>query len=346
MEDWFKDLHISSFIIGVLCLFLFLALRKIITKGKPQNSSQELHEWVEKKDLAYWLIIIILFAVSTYTYKYSSNDDVITHWGFAGTIVSIILAIIAIVYTFFDNFTSKSSHQKLEESADRIKDITKKLDSNNLVDSSNKIEEIGSKLEVITTKMDKQLESINNEINKMHDNTNQSFSQFNKKLDSHLGLANQNTNNETKGKTSPDSVDLEDLFYTYGKVTVWNNLSLISLGLLDNHNISFNMDDAHGLAETISKIINSDNNDSKLTTFSYTSMMGVSLISTIRIFKSHGFNVLDNNKLEVEPKIQKLLASFLEDSKNADKSSGIEEDTNKNAYEIAQEAINKFYGIN
>ncbi|EOP13225.1 hypothetical protein ICS_01389 [Bacillus cereus BAG2O-3] len=344
MEDWFKDLHISSFIIGVLFLFFFLAIRKIITKVKPQNSPQELHEWVEKKDLAYWLIIIILFAVSTYTYKYSTNENVIAHWGFAGTIVSIILAIIAIVYTFFDNFTSKSSHQKLEESADKIKDITKKLDSNNLVDSSNKIEEIGSKLEVITSKMDKQLESINNEINKMHNNTNQSFSQFNKKLDSHLGLANQNTNNETKGKTSPDSVDLEPFFYTYGEVTLWNKLSLILIGLLDNHNISFNLDDAHKLAETVSKILNPDNN--KFTTYSYTSMMGVSLISTIRIFESNGFNVLDSRELEISPNIKKLLKSFLKDSQNADKSSGIEIDKNKNAYEIAQEAINKFYDIN
>ncbi|MCU4794632.1 hypothetical protein [Bacillus cereus] len=346
MEDWFKALHISSFILGVIFLFLFLAIRKIITNGKSQNSPQELHEWVEKKDLAYWLIIIILFAISSYTYKYSSNDAVITHWGFAGTIVSIILAIIAIVYTFFDNFTSKSSHQKLEESADRIKDITKKLDSNNLVDSSNKIEEIGSKLEVITSKMDKQLESINNEINKMHNNTNQSFSQFNKKLDNHLGLANQNTNNRTKGKTSPDSVDLKHFFYTYGQVTIWNNLSLISIGLLDNHNITFNMDDAPKLAETISKILNADSNDSKFTTFSYTSMMGVSLISTVRIFKSNGFNVSDSNELEIDPQIKKLLNSYLEDSKNADKSSGIEKDRNKNAYEIAQEAISKFYDIN
>lgn len=344
MEDWFKDLHISSFIIGVLFLFFFLAIRKIITKVKPQNSPQELHEWVEKKDLAYWLIIIILFAVSTYTYKYSTNENVIAHWGFAGTIVSIILAIIAIVYTFFDNFTSKSSHQKLEESADRIKDITKKLDSNNLVDSSNKIEEIGSKLEVITFKMDKQLESINNEINKMHNNTNQSFSQFNKKLDSHLGLANQNTNNESKGKASPDSVDLEHFFYTYGEVTLWNKLSLILIGLLDNHNISFNLDDAHRLAETVSKILNPDSN--KFTTYSYTSMMGVSLISTIRIFESNGFNVLDSNELEISPNIKKLLKSFLKDSQNADKSSGIEIDKNQSAYEIASEAINKMYDIN
>ncbi|PEJ52827.1 hypothetical protein [Bacillus wiedmannii] len=342
MEDWFKDLHISSFIIGVLCLFLFLALRKIITKGKPQNSPQELHEWVEKKDLAYWLIIIILFAVSTYTYKYSTNENVIAHWGFAGTIVSIILAIIAIVYTFFDNFTSKSSHQKLEESADRIKDITKKLDSNNLVDSSNKIEEIGSKLEVITFKMDKQLESINNEINKMHNNTNQSFSQFNKKLDSHLGFATQNTNNDTKGNASLESIDLEHFFYTYGKVTVWNKISIILIGLFNKQNISFNIKDTYKLSEIVSKILNTED---KFMTASYTSLMAVSLLSTIRIFESNGFKVLDDNQLEIRPEIKELLDSFLSDFQNADKSSGVEKDANKTSYEIALEAINKFYNI-
>ncbi|PFD01867.1 hypothetical protein CN995_10120 [Bacillus cereus] len=344
MEDWFKALHISSFILGVIFLFLFLAIRKIITKVKSQNSPQELHEWVEKKDLAYWLIIIILFAVSSYTYKYSSNDAVITHWGFAGTIVSIILAIIAIVYTFFDNFTSKSSHQKLEESADRIKDITKKLDSNNLVDSSNKIEEIGLKLEAITSKMDKQLESINNGINDMHNNTSRSFSQFNKKLDDHLGLKAQNINNSgnKKGNIYQDSVDLKHFFYNYGEVTLWNKISLISIGLFDKQNISFNIDDAYKISETISNILTPED---EITRVTYTAMMSVSLVSTIRIFESHGFEVLDNKELEIHPEIKGLLNSFLGDCQTTDKPSGIEKDANKTSYEIAVEAINKFYNI-
>ncbi|MED1284417.1 hypothetical protein [Bacillus mycoides] len=345
MEDWFKALHISSFIIGVLCLFLFLAIRKIITKVKPQNSPQELHEWVEKKDLAYWLIIIILFAVSTYTYKYSSNDDVITHWGFAGTIVSIILAIIAIVYTFFDNFTSKSSHQKLEESADRIKDITKKLDSNNLVDSSNKIEEIGLKLEAITFKMDKQLESINNGINEMHNKTNQNFSNFSKKLDDHLGLKAKNANNSgnVKINTSTNPTNLEEFFYAYADITLWNKVSLLSIGILHQQNISFNMQDAKSLSEHISEILKPVD---KIIGATYTSMMSVGFFNTTHLFALYGFKLLDSGDIEISPEIKNLLYSFVNDCKTADKFFGIEEDIDKNSYEIALEAINKMYNIN
>ncbi len=345
MEDWFKDLHISSFIIGVLFLFFFLAIRKIITKVKPQNSSQELHEWVEKKDLAYWLIIIILFAVSTYTYKYSTNENVIAHWGFAGTIVSIILAIIAIVYTFFDNFTSKSSHQKLEESADKIKNITKKLDSNNLVDSSNKIEEIGLKLEAITSKMDKQLESINNGINEMQNNTNQNFSNFNKKLDDHLGLKTKNTNNSEniKIKTAINPTNAEEFLYTYADITLWNKVSLISIGILNQKNILFNMRDVKKFSENVSEILKPED---KILGATYNSMMSVGFFNTTRLFELYGFKVLKNLDVEIGPEIKKLLHSFVNDCKTADKLFGIEEDIDKNSYEIALEVVNKMYDIN
>ncbi|HDR4864611.1 TPA: hypothetical protein QCR55_000943 [Bacillus cereus] len=345
MEDWFKALHISSFILGVIFLFLFLAIRKIITKVKSQNSPQELHEWVEKKDLAYWLIIIILFAVSTYTYKYSSNSDVITHWGFAGTIVSIILAIIAIVYTFFDNFTSKSSHQKLEESADKIKNITKKLDSNNLVDSSNKIEEIGLKLEAITSKMDKQLESINNGINEMHNNTNQNFSNFSKKLDDHLGLKAKNTYNSgnIKIKTSTNPTNLEEFFYTYADITLWNKVSLLSIGILNQKNILFNLKDVKRLSENISEILKPED---KVRSATYNSMISVSFFNTTRLFELYGFKILNNRDIEIGPEITKLLHSFVNECKTADKLFGIEEDIDKNSYEIALEAVNKMHDIN
>lgn len=57
---------------------------------------------------------------------------VLDNWTFAGTIVSIILAVIAILYTFDQSSTTVTSTKKLEESASRVETATKELENNNV----------------------------------------------------------------------------------------------------------------------------------------------------------------------------------------------------------------------
>lgn len=54
------------------------------------------------------------------------------NWAFAGTIVSIILAVIAILYTFDQSSTTVASTKKLEESANRVEEATKELENSNI----------------------------------------------------------------------------------------------------------------------------------------------------------------------------------------------------------------------
>ncbi|PFN08262.1 hypothetical protein [Bacillus cereus] len=340
MEDWFKDLHISSFIIGVLCLFLFLVIRKIITKVKPQNSPQELHEWVEKKDLAYWLIIIILFAVSTYTYKYSTNENVIAHWGFAGTIVSIILAIIAIVYTFFDNFTSKSSHQKLEESADKIKDITKKLDSNSLVDSSNKIGEISVQLEFIMNNMDRKLKGINTELTSMKGMHAQNYSDFFTKLEGiGIGINGKNDNEDETTPSNGSTTELSKFLTTFTRGNLWYKLSLLCILLTSEKALPLPRDTQRRLSDTVSKI--TGEKDTARSHYHYL-LMYMAFTHTINIFQLYGLSINEDKTLKLNPELTELLEQYKNVVTTSKKSSKIEKDVNKNAYEIASEALNTY----
>lgn len=81
----------------------------------------------EKKDLAYWIIILILFIIGSFTVYYGSIEDVATHIGFAGTIVSILLAFIAIIYSFYQSSTYENVNHKLDTSANKIEEATTKL---------------------------------------------------------------------------------------------------------------------------------------------------------------------------------------------------------------------------
>jgi len=97
------------------------------------------------KDLIYWLIIVVLFSLlSSDIGQY--NDLLLDNWAFAGTIVSIILAVIAILYTFDQSSTTVSSTKKLEESANRVEEVTKDLEGSNINDTISELEQRLSRL--------------------------------------------------------------------------------------------------------------------------------------------------------------------------------------------------------
>ncbi|TWT13275.1 hypothetical protein [Planomicrobium sp. CPCC 101079] len=90
-------------------------------------------KWIEKKDLTYWLIIVIL--ISLLSSNFGKNDEaLLNNWNFAATIVSIILAVLAIVYTYAQSSTTVHSTNKLEESAKKIEEVSSALNKISLDD--------------------------------------------------------------------------------------------------------------------------------------------------------------------------------------------------------------------
>ncbi|WP_342530125.1 hypothetical protein MKY80_15635 [Lysinibacillus sp. FSL R5-0849] len=79
---------------------------------------------------------------------------ILDNWAFAGTIVSIILAVIAILYTFDQSSTTVASTKKLEESANRVEVTTKELKNNNVKMVVSELEE---KLSNILSKMQNEI---------------------------------------------------------------------------------------------------------------------------------------------------------------------------------------------
>ncbi|MGE7866666.1 hypothetical protein ACQKNO_10440 [Bacillus paramycoides] len=345
MRTWLEYLDIPSFVYGIIFLFLLSVIRSILKEKPTEQLKTEtgLHDWVQKKDLIYWLIIVMVCAISHYTYKYKDSGQLISHWSFGGTIVSIILAIIAIVYTFYDNFTSKSSVQQLENSAGKIKDITEKLDSSHLVNSSNKIEEISIQLEIIMKSMDNKMKGISTELSTIRGMNAQNFSDFTTKLEQiGLNLTSKNDNKNQADSPDENSTELKKLLSSYTKGTLWNQTALLCISLINEKRINFKEEDLDNLSHTIGKITSEkDQSQKKL----HVTLMYVAFLNTFNILKVYGLTLSANNILELNTELKELLEHFSSDYKKAEKNTAIETDIDKNPYEIAFMAVKELYNF-
>jgi hypothetical protein len=121
--------------------------------------SVNLNKYFDSKDYNYWLFILVLLLVASSTSQFGNNTAVLNYVSFAGTITSIILAVVAIIYSFFQNFANTSLNQKLIESADKIEKVI------NTVDES--FEDINKS----TAKIDSYTKSIGDATNKIDAST-------------------------------------------------------------------------------------------------------------------------------------------------------------------------------
>ena len=141
------NIKLQAWWLLVIPFFLIFSLFVIalIMKGKTSEEEKNIEKqrekkktltsWIEKKDILYWLLIMCLAAISIFTFQYSGDKDVISHWGFAGTIVSIILAVVAIGFTLYQSLSSEFSSSKIIESAEIISKVSQELNSSDMAKS-------------------------------------------------------------------------------------------------------------------------------------------------------------------------------------------------------------------
>lgn len=127
-------------------------------------------KWIEKKDLVYWVIIIGLIWILT-----SNMEIPLAKWSFASTISSIVLAVIAIIYSYEQNSASLTSIRLLEESAKKIGDASSKIEEISIDQLFSILE---AKIEVLNRSMD---ESIKNNLDSQYKNFESLFHNNKKK---------------------------------------------------------------------------------------------------------------------------------------------------------------------
>ncbi|MYL71760.1 hypothetical protein GLW00_12910 [Halobacillus litoralis] len=80
-----------------------------------------------KLHLKYGVGIAALFVINAFTFNLADDDKIVNYIGFAGTITSILLAVVAIIYSFFQSQGFANTQSKLDDSADKIENITNEL---------------------------------------------------------------------------------------------------------------------------------------------------------------------------------------------------------------------------
>jgi len=101
---------------------------------------------LEKRDYKWMIGILLLIIVFILSYRLVDNINLVNYIGFAGTLISIVLAIIAILYSFYQNNIYENSTRKLDESSEKIKNLTGQIDDsfNKLSNDISKIESLGN----------------------------------------------------------------------------------------------------------------------------------------------------------------------------------------------------------
>lgn len=84
---------------------------------------------MEKNLKVYWLIIIVITLISTFIFieTCNSHKDLVQYFGFAGSVTSLVLAIIAIFYSIVSNQQSTENFGKLKEAVLKIEEGAKSL---------------------------------------------------------------------------------------------------------------------------------------------------------------------------------------------------------------------------
>jgi len=195
----------THFIVAMIIKDITNEKEKYIEKEKEKKKT--LTSWIEKKDILYWLLIMSLAAISIFTFQYSGDKDVISHWGFAGTIVSIILAVVAIGFTLFQTLSSDLSSSKITESAEIISKVSAELNSSDLAMAGEVINKAAMDLINYKTFLESSISEVHNDL-KTHQKEN--FDNIRDSITSTMSLRSKVRN--TIGNTDTFEMAIRDFF--------------------------------------------------------------------------------------------------------------------------------------
>lgn len=191
MKNIYMDSSMSFSLIVLLLILTFALIVSVIliVKSKKDEKISEGHtlfKWVEKKDILYWLLIICLGAISVITYEYSGDKDALSHWSFAGTIVSIILAVVAIGFTLFQTLASNLSSEKISVSAEKIEKASAGLDASELLKAGEIITNVSKNILNFNEKLQEQVHELNDEIKSLKNEQKEHYTKINSLFDNKM----------------------------------------------------------------------------------------------------------------------------------------------------------------
>lgn len=184
-------------------------------------------ELISKKDLFYWLIYCISISIILATNQLHQNLNIVNYIGFAGTLISIILAVVAIIYSFFQNFTYSNVNNQLVETSEKIEELI-----NSLKDTS---ENYSKKNEELIINYDNYTNSLHQMIESKFDITKNEISAISDKLENIKTLPTAE-----KDTTLHLNLKKQDVETFLKKTSVFGKYIIYAIKQLENSKIEFN----------------------------------------------------------------------------------------------------------
>jgi hypothetical protein len=101
-----------------------------------------------------WVLLILIIVIGEYVFldkvfKYGADSAVLNYMSFAGTLVSIILAVLAIVYTYYQNFSQQRDSGNIASQIDLLRSTVSevRVSKGEFAKELKRIDEIGDKLD-------------------------------------------------------------------------------------------------------------------------------------------------------------------------------------------------------
>ena len=182
-----------------------------------------MRDFPNKRDFFYIVSFLIILMIGVVSGRLSDNANVVDYVGFAGTIVSILLAVIAIIYSFYQSSTYENSTQKLDITANKIEQITNEL----------------SKVAEISGNLKETVDKINNIVTNIEENL---YEDINQKPQTNFSFSHETKSHETNSNNEFNY----DKFYfenVASNLTVLASIVIVWIQKSHKNNVSFNIKD-------------------------------------------------------------------------------------------------------
>lgn len=96
-----------------------------------------------------FIVILLQFIIQAAAWLYGGNSGALNYISFAGTIVSIILAVLAIVYSFVQSISQQTSSEKISNQVEKLINVTNKIETSKegLSDAAKHLSSMAQKLD-------------------------------------------------------------------------------------------------------------------------------------------------------------------------------------------------------
>ncbi|MEI4549603.1 hypothetical protein [Pseudoalteromonas spongiae] len=119
-----------------------------------------------------FIVILLQFIVQAAAWLYGGNSGALGYISFAGTVVSIILAVLAIVYSYIQSLSQQNSATQISSQVDKLMSVTERMDlsKNDLSLTLDHLKKVSEKIDITIDhqhQIKEQVESLTSEFSEI-----------------------------------------------------------------------------------------------------------------------------------------------------------------------------------